>query len=56
LAKEVLPRTAKFPRDYKFALGQRITDNKLIALDLMIQATYDARRLLIGEVSTRTGS
>jgi hypothetical protein len=25
LAKEVLPRVSKFPRDYKFTLGDRIT-------------------------------
>ena len=29
LCKEVLPRAANFPRDYKFALGDRIIDNCL---------------------------
>ena len=40
LAREILPRTAKFPRDLKFSLGLRIADNVLMVLELLIQASY----------------
>lgn len=40
LAKELLPRVAKYPKDYKFSLGERITDHALDILELLIQASY----------------
>ena len=40
LAKEVLPRVAKFPRDYKFTLGDRIIGNTLETLESLLQASY----------------
>jgi len=40
LAKEVLTRVAKFPRDHKFTLGDRIANNALSVLELLIQAAY----------------
>jgi len=45
LAKEVLPRTAKFPRDLKFTLGQRIADNVLMVLELLVQAAYTKNKV-----------
>ena len=49
LAKEILSRTAKFPRDHKFTLGQRIAENVLMVLELLIQAAYtrNKARLLV---------
>jgi len=40
LAKEILPRVSKFPRDYKFTLGDRITAKVLDTLENVIQAAY----------------
>jgi len=41
LAKEILPRVAKFPKDYKFTLGERITENTLLVLENAIHAAYE---------------
>ena len=40
LAKEILPRVARYPRDYKFSLGDRLTGYSLDVLELAIQASY----------------
>ena len=40
LCKEFLPRVSKLPRDVKFTLGDRITDNCLAVLELLVQASY----------------
>lgn len=40
LAKELLPRAAKYPKDYKFSLGDRIVDHTLDILELLLQAAY----------------
>ena len=40
LTKEILPRVANFPKDYKFSLGQRIIDHCLDILELLIHAAY----------------
>ena len=40
LAKEILTRTGKFPRDYKFTLGDRLAILALQTLDLITRATY----------------
>ena len=45
MCKEVLPRVANFPRDYKFALGDRIIDNCLSILELLIQASYSREKI-----------
>jgi hypothetical protein len=44
LAKEVLPRVSKFPRDYKFTLGDRIVGNTLDILESLIQAAYSKEK------------
>ena len=54
LCKEVLPRVSKFSRDYKFTIGDRITDNGLAVLELMIQASYSRQKLhLLDEANLR---
>ncbi len=40
LCKELLTRVSNFPRDYKFSLGDRIVENSLTILELLIQASY----------------
>jgi 23S rRNA-intervening sequence protein len=45
LAKELMPRIAKYPKDYKFSLGQRITDHSLDILELLLQAAYAKHKL-----------
>ena len=44
LAKEILPRVSKFPRDHKFTLGDRITAKVLDTLENVIQAGYRKER------------
>ena len=44
LAKEVLPRVSKFPRDYKYTLGDRIAENTLEILENVIQAAFRKER------------
>ncbi|UCD83480.1 MAG: diversity-generating retroelement protein Avd [Deltaproteobacteria bacterium] len=44
LSKELFPRVAKFPKDYKFSLGQRIIDNSLDNLELLIEAAYTSNK------------
>ncbi len=40
LCKEVLPRVSKLPRDVKFTLEDRLADNCLAVLEILIQASY----------------
>ena len=44
LAKEVLPRVSRFPRDYKYTLGDRIAENTLEILENVIQAAFRKER------------
>ncbi|NLH47508.1 MAG: diversity-generating retroelement protein Avd [Myxococcales bacterium] len=54
LAKEVLVRLAKFPRDHKFTLGDRIADNVLTVLELLVQAAYTKKKVdLLDEANIR---
>jgi hypothetical protein len=54
LAKEVLPRLAKFPKDHKFTLGDRVAGNVLSVLELLIQAAYTKNKAaLLGEANIR---
>ncbi len=54
LAKEVLIRIAKFPRDHKFTLGDRIAQNVLSILELLTQAAYTkSKTKLLDEASLR---
>ena len=39
-----LPQVEKFPRDYKFTLGDRIVENLLDCLDTLIEAVYTKER------------
>jgi hypothetical protein len=39
-----LPQVEKFPRDYKFTLGDRIVENLLGSLDTLIEAVYTKDR------------
>jgi len=45
LSKELLPRVSKFPRDFRFSLGERIIANSLEVLELLIQAAYAKEKL-----------
>ncbi len=45
LAKEILTRTAKFPRDHKFLLGDRLANLSLDVLDSLIKAQYSRDKL-----------
>ena len=54
LCKEVLPRASKLPRNVKFTLGDRITDNSLAVLELLVQASYRRQKLhLLDEANLR---
>jgi len=54
LCKEILPRVSKLPRNVKFTLGDRITDNCLTVLELLIQASYSRQKLhLLDEANLR---
>jgi len=48
LAKELMGRVSKFPREYRFTLGDRIAGHALSVMDLLVAATYtrDKARLL----------
>jgi four helix bundle protein len=48
LAKELLGRVAKFPKDHKFTLGDRMVNNGLAILENLVRAAYskDKARLL----------
>jgi len=45
LCKELLTRVSNFPRDYKFSLGERIIENSLAILELLIQASYSQQKV-----------
>ena len=54
LCKELLPRVSNFPKDYKFSLGERIVENSLTILELLIQATYSRYKVkLLDEANMR---
>jgi len=40
-----LPQVEKFPREYKFTLGDRIVENLLDSLDTLLEAVYTKERL-----------
>ena len=40
LGKEILPRVAKYPKEYRYSLGERLNDNALDIIELLVQATY----------------
>jgi hypothetical protein len=40
LAKEVLTRAARFPRDQKFTLGDRLSTQAMDVLELVVAAQY----------------
>ena len=40
LAKEVVQRTAKYPKSYKYSLGDRITGRTLDILENLLRAAY----------------
>jgi len=47
LCKEVLSRISKFPKDLKYSLGERIVDNCLAILELLIRASYSRQKRFI---------
>jgi len=54
LCKEILPRVSRFPRDHRFTLGDRILDNCLSILELLIQASYSRQKIhLLDEANMR---
>ena len=40
LAKEVLGRVSKYPREYRFTLGDRIAERTLTVMELLVEAAY----------------
>lgn len=44
----LMPQVEKFPRDYKFTIGDRIVNNLLNSLEILIEAVYtrDKQHLL----------
>jgi hypothetical protein len=54
LCKEIIPRVSRFPRDYKFTIGDRIIGNCLAVLELLIQASYRRDKIaLLDEANLR---
>ena len=47
LAKDVLPRIGKFPKNNKISLGERINQNVLEILELLINASYTKNKLTL---------
>ncbi len=45
LAKEMLTRVAKFPRDHKFTLGDRIAERVLDVLESLLGAAYSKDKI-----------
>jgi hypothetical protein len=45
LVRELTRRVGKFPRDYKFLLGDRILANVYDAMDLLVEAKYTRNKL-----------
>ena len=37
----LLPQVSKFPRDYRFVLGDRIMNGALDVLELLVEASYE---------------
>jgi hypothetical protein len=54
LAKELLTRAAKYPRDYKFTLGERIVTHMLHILELLIEAAYSRDKIRCLDEANRT--
>jgi hypothetical protein len=44
-AKELVSRAARFPREHKFTLGDRIVDEVVTLLTCLVQAGYGADRV-----------
>ena len=44
LSKELVPRAARFPKEYKYVLGDRIMNQVLDIQDLLIKAAYSKRK------------
>jgi hypothetical protein len=40
LLKDLLPRVEKFPRGYKFTIGERIVSSALELLELLVESVY----------------
>jgi len=47
LVREMTRRVGKFPRDFKFLLGDRILSNVYEVLDLLIEAKYTRSRAAV---------
>jgi hypothetical protein len=54
LVRELTQRVGKFPRDYRFLLGDRILTNGYEVLDLLIEAKYTRNKVpLLDRVNIR---
>ena len=54
LSKELIPRAAKFPREYKYVLGDRVMAHVLDIQDLLVKAAYSKRKIdYLDEANTR---
>jgi len=49
LVRELTQRVAKFPRDHKFVLGDRILGNAYDVLDFLVEAKYTRNKITILE-------
>ena len=45
LGKEILPRVGNYPKEYKFSLGERLNDNVLDIIELLVQAAYTREKV-----------
>ena len=53
----ILPKVEKFPRSYRFTVGDRIATTSLSVLTLLVQAAYAKKRLtLIAEACNQLNS
>jgi hypothetical protein len=47
LVREMTARVAKFPRDHRFVLGDRLLTNAYEVLDLLIEAKYTKEKTIL---------
>ena len=54
LSKELVPRAAQFPKEYKYVLGDRVMGHVLDIQDLLVKAAYSKQKVAhLDEANTR---
>ena len=46
LSKDLIPRAAKFPKEYKYIFGDRLMGHVLNLQDILIQAAYSKNKMV----------